>query len=61
MINPDYTVKLCRNSRCCPTMTIVEQGVVISDDYKGCVTLTHEEMIVLIEEYQQRICDELTK
>lgn len=47
------TVNLCRGRRCCPTMNISEIGVVLTDDYQGIVSLTHDEMLILIEEYHK--------
>jgi hypothetical protein len=48
---PQKVVTLCRNSRCCPTASISDSGVVLRDDFNGVVSLSHKEMGVLLEEY----------
>lgn len=48
----ENTVVLCRRGAgksCCPVVTTTEQGITISDDYDGKVTLTKEEARMLAE------------
>lgn len=37
------TIKICGSCANCPTITKIEEGMVIKDDYSGVVRLTNEE------------------
>ena len=42
---------LCAKNSCCPEVEIVDNNVTISDDFGGKVTLSKEEVNMLLEEY----------
>lgn len=37
------TIKICGSCASCPTITKVEEGIIIKDNYNGIVRLTKEE------------------
>lgn len=43
---------LCQTG-CCPTVEIEHNTVLIKDDYGGKVTLTPEELKILVEKYPE--------
>lgn len=46
-------ILMCRENSCCPELTISKKDIVITDDFEGKVTLTHEQFNVLKEKIQK--------
>lgn len=38
---------------CCPTVEVVNNNVVIKDDFGGTVSLTKEQLKILLDKYQE--------
>ena len=48
-MNINETIKICGSCSNCPTITKIEKGYIIRDDYSGVVRLTTEESKILID------------
>ncbi len=51
-MNQKIILTLCQ-SGCCPTVEIKQDKVLIQDDYGGKVTLTPEQLKILVEKYPE--------
>lgn len=45
-----FKLTLCKET-CCPTVEIVDGHIIIKDDYEGKVSLTLEQLKILVDKY----------
>jgi hypothetical protein len=43
---------LCKNA-CCPTINLLDGQVIIKDDFGGTVTLTLDQLKILVDKYPE--------
>lgn len=51
-MNPVIKLTLCQGG-CCPTVELIEDNVIIKDDWGGKVSLTKKELQILVTKYPE--------
>jgi len=51
-VNSMIKLTLCQTG-CCPTVEVIEDSVILKDDWGGKVSLTKEQLQILVDKYPE--------